>query len=172
MQVCKKVPGAFFLRSGMETLTFKDVGPNDHAALFRLFAAVRAEELGMGGWDAGLRDQILRLQFDAQRRGYADRFPGADERMILRDGVPIGWLIVDRTGTRLHGIDIGLLAEERRQGIGTQIIRALQEEAAGDGRPMTLTVKRQNVRAMALYVRLGFLTVSEDDVHLVMEWRR
>jgi ribosomal protein S18 acetylase RimI-like enzyme len=145
---------------------------SDDAALFQIYTAVRAEELGMGEWDPELRNQVLRLQFEAQRRGYRDRFPAADERLILRKGSPIGWVIVDRSGRELHGIDIALLAEERSRGIGTSVIRALQEEAAAASRPMMITVQRLNVRALGLYVRLGFQVIRETDLHMVMEWRR
>jgi ribosomal protein S18 acetylase RimI-like enzyme len=144
----------------------------DEVALFELYTAVRAEELGMWGWDAELRNQMLRFQFEAQRRGYREQFPGADERLILLDGSPIGWIIVDRSGTELRGIDLALLPEERNKGVGTLVIRTLQEEAAAESRPMVLSVLTLNVRAFGLYVRLGFRVTSETDTHTVMEWRR
>jgi ribosomal protein S18 acetylase RimI-like enzyme len=144
----------------------------DEATLFQLYTAVRAEELGMQAWDPELRALILRFQFEAQRRGYREQFPAADERLILRDGEPVGWIVVDRSGPGLHGIDMALLPAERSRGIGTGVIQALQAEAASENRPMVLTVQRGNVRARALYVRLGFRVVTEADVHTVMEWRR
>jgi ribosomal protein S18 acetylase RimI-like enzyme len=144
----------------------------DEAAFFQLFAAVRAEELGMRVWDPHLRDQMLRIQFEAQRRGYREQFPAADERLILRNGSPVGWIIVDRSGTELNGIDMALLSEERNRGVGTRVIRALQEEAAAESRAMVLSVLTLNVRALALYVRLGFRVTRETDTHTFMEWRR
>ena len=152
-------------------MTF-EIAEVDEAALFQLYTAVRAEELGMQAWDPELRDQTLRFQFEAQWRGYRDQFPGADERLILRDGTPVGCVIVDRIGPELHGIDMALLSGERNRGIGTQVIRALQAEAAAESRPMVLTVLRSNVRAHGLYVRLGFQVIRETDVHTVMEWQR
>jgi len=144
----------------------------DEAILFKLFTAVRAEELGMQGWDPELRDQMLEVQFEAQRRGYREQFPAADRHLILREGSPVGWLIVDRSGTALLGIDMALLPDERNKGIGTRVIRALQEEAAAGGRPMVLTVLTINARAVGLYVRLGFRVTGGTDTHTVMEWRR
>lgn len=126
----------------------------------------------MDAWEPALRDRVLRLQFDAQRDAYAEQYPGAQERMILRDGSPVGWVIVDRTSLSLHGIDIALLSDQRSQGIGARVIRALQEEAAAGRRPMVISVFRSNVRAIALYLRLGFRKISEDDVQTHMEWRR
>lgn len=152
-------------------ISFREIAGDDDRVLFELFAAVRAEELGMSEWAPDARDQILRLQLDAQRRGYRDQFPGADERLILRDGDPIGWVIVNRSARELHGIDIALLAKDRRQGLGSAVIRALQREAAAEQKPMVITVQRRNVRAAALYERLGFQVIRETDLHTIMEWR-
>jgi ribosomal protein S18 acetylase RimI-like enzyme len=126
----------------------------------------------MQDWDPVLRRQVLWVQFEAQRRGYFEQFPEADQHVILRGGAPIGWLIVDRSGPALHGIDMALRAEERNRGTGTSVIRALQAEAAALARPMVITVNNRNERALALYIRLGFRVVRETDVHTVMEWQR
>jgi ribosomal protein S18 acetylase RimI-like enzyme len=156
----------------VDTLTFRHLDTGDEALLFRLYAAVRSAELGMEGWQPELRDRILRVQFEAQRRGYREQFPHADERLILRDGSAIGWVTVDRSGAGLHGIDIALLADERSRGVGTRVIQALQEEAAAENRLMAITVLRPNVRALALYRRLGFRETGGTETHIVMEWRR
>jgi ribosomal protein S18 acetylase RimI-like enzyme len=155
----------------MDTLTL-DMVRAEEVALFRLYTAVRAEELGMQDWEPELRHQMLRLQFEAQRRGYREQFPAADECLILRDGSPVGWTIVDRSGPALHAIDIGLLSGERNRGVGTRVIRGLQQEAAAGNRPMVLSVLTLNVRALGLYVRLGFRAIGETDTHTIMEWRR
>jgi GNAT superfamily N-acetyltransferase len=144
----------------------------DEAVLLALFGAVRAGELHLNGWEPSLRDRMLRTQFEAQRRGYREEFPAAVERLILHAGIPIGWVIVDASGRDLHGIDIGLLPEHQSKGVGTHVIRALQQEAAAEGRRMIITVQRFNVRARALYERLGFRSTSETDTHVVMEWRQ
>ena len=125
----------------------------------------------MHDWDAQLRDQMLRLQDEAQRRGYLAQFPASETRVILRDGEPVGWLIVDRTGATLHCVDIAVVPEARNQGVGTWVWRALQDEAAATARPLVLTALRANVRAFALYVRLGFRVIGETDAHGLMEWR-
>jgi len=144
---------------------------DDEAAWYELHAAVRAEELGMESWEPALRTRILRQQLDAQRQSYRERFPHADERLILRGDTPIGWLIVDRSGSELHLVDIALLPGARRQGTGTLILRDLQQEAAIEERPMRLEVLRRNVRARAFYERLRFRTTGESDTHAAMAWR-
>jgi ribosomal protein S18 acetylase RimI-like enzyme len=155
----------------MSTLEVKDIGADDEPALFRLFTAVRSEELRMDCWDPHLRTQMLRLQFDAQRRSYRERWPDACERLIIHDGSPVGWVIVDRSGDVLRGIDMALVPECRSLGIGSDVIRALLDEAARSARPFAIAVLRTNVRARALYVRLGFSVTGETDSHTLMEWR-
>jgi len=49
----------------------------DESRLYELYAAVRAEELGMQGWEPELRARVLRQQCDAQRHGYRERYPNA-----------------------------------------------------------------------------------------------
>lgn len=155
----------------MTTLTYKNVGESDDALMFRMYAEVRAGELGMGEWDAALREPLLRQQYEAQRRGYAEEHPAADHRLIERDGKAIGWVIVERRGDALFGVDIALVAEERSRGTGSAVIRALQEEAAAAHCPMIITVLRTNLRAIALYRRLGFRASGENETHVLMEWR-
>ena len=155
----------------MDDITLRDIGVDDDRLFFELYAAVRGEELGMEQWPRDQRDRILRLQLDAQRRSYRHQFPAADERLILRNGSPIGWVIVNHTSPELHGIDIALLAKDRSKGLGTAVIRALQREAAAGRKPMIITVQRRNVRAHALYARLGFKDVSQTDLYTIMVWR-
>ncbi len=156
----------------MDDITLRDLRADDEPALFQLHMAVRSEELGMQNWEPELRDRMLRIQFDAQRRSYRERFPHADERLILRDGSPVGWVIVDRSGPKMQCLDIAIVSEERCRGAGTRVFRALQEEATVADRPLALMVLRMNVRAHALYFRLGFRVVAETDLHLMMEWQR
>jgi len=156
----------------MSTPEVKDIGPDEETTLFRLFSAVRSQELRMDHWDPGLRTRMLRLQFEAQRRGYREQWPNVCERLIVCDGAPVGWLIVDRSGLVLRGIDMAIVPESRSLGIGTRVIRALQAEAAGSARPFSIAVLRSNVRARELYLRLGFVVTGETDLHTLMEWRQ
>lgn len=152
-------------------LTLRRFEPADDEIYFNLFMQVHARELRVEPLETIERTALLRSQFAAQRHGYREQFPNADERLIVRDGVPVGWVIVDRSGETLHGIDIGLLPDEQGKGAGTAIIRALQDEAAREGRDMTISVQRFNVRAVALYDRLGFCATAETPMHVTMAWR-
>jgi ribosomal protein S18 acetylase RimI-like enzyme len=67
-------------------------------------------------------------------------------------------------------MDIALVPEHRGTGIGTQLLRELQEEARSAGKSLTIHVERFNP-AMRLYERLGFRQIEDKGVYLLMEWR-
>ena len=60
----------------------------------------------------------------------------------------------------------------RRQGIGTEVVKGLIEEAARAGQALTLGVVKTNP-ALRLYERLGFRTTHEDERKFYMrhDWQ-
>ena len=120
-------------------------------------------------WDEAQKEWFLHMQFDLQTRSYAQAFPEADCQVILRDGEPIGRLMVDRTPDQILLVDIALLPEHRNAGIGTALVTMVLNEAASAGKPVVLHVEKHN-RARFLYERLGFSTSEWNDVYLEMRW--
>ena len=76
--------------------------------------------------------------------------------LMEREGVPIGRLCWEWMPDELRLVDISLLPAWRGQGLGQQVVSALQALAAGEGLAMGLHVEVGN-RAIALYERLGFV---------------
>ena len=81
----------------------------------------------------------------------ADQAKGAQVRRIELAGLQL------RPGSQGHGI-------------GTAVIRGLQDEAARHRVPLELRVEKDNPRARRLYERLGFTHVGEDADEYVMRW--
>ena len=82
-------------------------------------------------------------------------------RIITLDGTDIGWL---QSFAKDDALFLGQLFVDgalRRQGIGTEVVKGLIEEAARAGRAVTLGVVKTNP-ALRLYERLGFRTTHED----------
>ncbi|HEV3165935.1 MAG TPA: GNAT family N-acetyltransferase, partial [Isosphaeraceae bacterium] len=119
--------------------------------------------------DAAQKRAFLDMQFRAQHQFYHERFSQASFQLILRDGHPIGRLYVDRREDEIRIIDIAILPEHRNAGIGGVLLRALLSEAGEVGKPVRIHVEHYN-RAMTLYQRLGFVPISEQGVHILMEW--
>src|SRR4051812_11480153 len=156
----------------MEPVILSPVRDADSATFFDLFVRVRAHDLGAAAWPEAIRAATLRIQFDAHRRGYGERYPAADTSLLIDQGEPIGWAVVDRAGTSIHLVDIAVLPERRGRGAATAVLRALQDEAAHGTRPLTLTVLRGNLAAIGLYSRLGFEPAAADDLNLHLQWRQ
>jgi GNAT superfamily N-acetyltransferase len=90
-------------------------------------------------------------------------------QVVEREGVAIGRLYVAHWEREIRIMDIALLPENRGAGTGTQLVRALQDEARAAGKSLTIHVERFN-RALQLYQRLGFQQVEDKGVYLLMSW--
>jgi ribosomal protein S18 acetylase RimI-like enzyme len=66
-------------------------------------------------------------------------------------------------------MDIALLSEFRKQGIGTVLLQNILAEAAENSLPVTIHVERFNP-ALKLYQRLGFSIAEDKGVYLFMRW--
>jgi ribosomal protein S18 acetylase RimI-like enzyme len=150
-------------------ISLRPITPEDDLFLRRLFASTRAEELAITGWSEEQKDAFCRMQFDAQSAHYRKHYADASFDVIERDGVVAGRLLVWRSGKEILIVDVALLPEHRGAGIGTKLLEELQEEARSAGKPLTIHVERFNA-ALRLYERLGFKTVEEQEVYLLMRW--
>jgi ribosomal protein S18 acetylase RimI-like enzyme len=110
------------------------------------------------------------MQSNAQMAHYKIYYPQAEYQIILRDGVAIGRLIVDRSKDPLLLMDIALLPEYRNARIGTTLIKDLMAEATDRDWSVSLHVEVFNP-AMKLYDRLGFVKIAEQGIHHEMIWR-
>jgi ribosomal protein S18 acetylase RimI-like enzyme len=154
----------------MTSLELRPITREDDSFLAGLYASTRAEELAVTGWSDEETAIFCRQQFDAQTVHYRENYPGALLQVIEREDVSIGRLYVARWEREIRIMDIALLPEHRRAGIGSQLLRELQDEARSAGKTLTIHVERFNP-ALRLYERLGFRQVEDKGVYLLMEWR-
>lgn len=151
------------------SLRLRPVTPEDDSFRARVYASSRAEELTVTGWTEEQKAEFCQRQFDAQSAYYSVNYPDASFQVIERDGEPVGRLYVARWEKEIRIVDITLLPESRGAGVGTKLLRDLQEEARTTGKSLTIHVERFN-RALGLYRRLGFEQVEDKGVYLLMEW--
>jgi ribosomal protein S18 acetylase RimI-like enzyme len=144
------------------------VEPDDEAFLYRVYASTRQEELAQSGWDETQIAGFLRMQFDAQSSYYEEHYRGAEFSVILSGGRPVGRLYVARWPEEIRIVDIAILPEHRGMGIGTHLLRDLISESEESGKPLSIHVERFNP-ALRLYGRLGFRTVADKGVYLLMQ---
>ena len=151
-------------------ISLRPIGPEDDSFLAGVYASTRAEELAVTGWSDDEKAVFCRRQFDAQAAHYRENYPGASLQVIENAGVPIGRLYVARGEREIRIMDVALLPEFRGSGIGTKLLRELQEEARSADKSLTIHVERFNP-ALRLYERVGFRRIEDKGVYLLMEWR-
>src|SRR3954471_4177431 len=156
-------------RAAQAGLTFRRITGADLPFLSRLYASTRTEELAVTGWSQQQQQHFLQQQFAAQHDHYQRYFQGADFLVIERGGVPIGRLYLGREARDHRIVDIALLPEHRRKGLGEGLLRDLLDEAAAVGKAGTTHVEKFNP-AMGLYRRLGFVAVREEGAYDLMRW--
>ena len=105
--------------------------------------------------------KALNLNKDAQVADFRQRWDVGQVRVITLDATDIGWL---QSFVKDDALFLGQLFVDgalRRQGIGTEVVKGLIEEAARASQAVTLGVVKTNP-ALRLYERLGFRTTHED----------
>jgi ribosomal protein S18 acetylase RimI-like enzyme len=151
-------------------ISLRPIGPDDREFLLRVYASTRDEELAIVPWTKERKDAFLRQQFEAQSAYWGEQYKGADFSIIEVDGAPAGRLYVQRWPKEIRLVDIALLPEYRRRGIGTRLLKDLFAEATKCQVPLTIHVEVFNP-ARALYERLGFQSKGEHGMYLLMAWR-
>lgn len=151
-------------------ITLRDAGPGDAAFLLEVYASTRAEEMALAPWSDEQRQAFLRMQFDAQHSYYNERFPDADYQVILANGEPLGRLYVARDKETIQILDIAVLPEHRRAGVGTSLIQALVSEAGTSGKTVQIYVETLNA-SLSLFERFGFSKIAEEGFNFLLEWR-
>ena len=150
------------------TIAFRPAEPADQEFLYRVYASTRTEELAIVPWDDAQKEAFLRMQFNAQHTYYHAEYPDAAYQVILADGEPIGRLYVHRPPNEISIIDIALLPEHRRAGIGRSLLTDLLAEGKATGKPVRIHVEKENP-ALNLYERLGFTKIGDTGVYWYME---
>lgn len=155
--------------STIEDIALRPVTAADEALLRRIYASTREDELAATGWTRQRMAAFVHGQYLAQQRHFRQHFAGAHHLLMERDAQPIGRLCWQWRPDELRLIDIALLPSWRGQGLGRQVVSALQALAAAQGQVMGLHVEVGN-RAISLYQRLGFVVTGHDGLHHRMSW--
>ena len=152
-----------------DRVTFRHVAESDTPFLRALYASTRQAEMEMLPWTAEQKKEFLDWQFEAQTKYYFDMYDDEDFMVVDLDGSPIGRLYLVRSEKEIEIIDIALMPELRRQGLGRQLLQEVLDEAARDGKVVTIYVEHFNP-ARHLYDRLGFQHIDTNGVYHIMKW--
>jgi len=163
----KQVP--LWSRAAVAHLSFRPITDADLPFLSALYASTRTEELSLVPWSQQQKAGFLQQQFDAQHAHYRKHYQGSAFLVVEQCGATIGRLYLARWVNEHRIIDISLLPEHRRKGLGAALLRDLLDEAAAAGKAVTIHVEKFNP-AMSLYRRLGFVAAGEAGAYDLMRW--
>lgn len=138
----------------------------DEPFLRALYASTRPE---VADWPDEAREAFLAQQFEAQRTGWGQMFPGSQHDVIELAGRPAGRIWVHWSAGECLIVDLALLPEHRRQGTGTQVVREVLVDADARSLRTRAHVERTNTPSLAFWTRLGFREISGDALFVEIE---
>lgn len=162
---------AHHLAAHLDVFRARPPGPDDEPFLARLYASTRPDLAGNGSADPALLASLMAMQQRLQARDYRQRWPRAETLLLSRGGAPQARIVVDTDAQRIRLIDIAVLPEARGGGLGSALLRLLQQWAALQGLPLDLAVHHGNERARRLYLALGFGLVQHGAAADELRWR-
>jgi|SRR5579872_2797083 len=149
-------------------LSLRSSTVDDQDFLFALYASTRREEMAALGWGIQQQDVFLRMQYNAQRMWYEQAYERAEHSIVMVGEQRAGRWIVLREENAILLVDITLLPEFQKRGLGTELLQRLIQESERTGVPLRLQVTQTNP-ARRLYERLGFVAGAQDQMYCQME---
>jgi ribosomal protein S18 acetylase RimI-like enzyme len=151
-----------------DAVALRAAGPGDEAFLRELYAGGRRAELALTPWSEVEKRAFCDMQYALQDRHYRVHF-GGEPLVITVAGTDAGRVYRALSGDTLTLLDIALVEEMRGRGAGTQLMRAIQADAAREGRRIVLHVEEDS-RVARWYERLGFRRSELLGTHREMTW--
>lgn len=151
-------------------VTLRRRGPDDLEFVRDVYVASRWEELTVTGWPEPVKLQFLHDQHRMQHAQYTSLCEGAAWGIIEKDGQRAGRLYLLYRSQDLRIIDIALMPAYRNQGLGSGLLRSLQQMARDlNAAKASIHVERDNP-ARRLYDRLGFQLAGTNGLYYLLEW--
>ena len=142
-----------------------------------LYASFRMAELALIPWSPAQKLAFLNDQFRLQHLHFTQFYAKSDFWLIVQThptgkAQPIGRLYLDRSRSDWLIVDIGLLPEARRHGLGSALLDWIKTAATAAGAEgLALQVAANNPAARALYLRKGFADAgAAQALHQPMRW--
>jgi ribosomal protein S18 acetylase RimI-like enzyme len=150
-------------------LSCRTVSVSDAEFLQELYGTTRSSEMAMVPWGNDQKARFIEVQFKAQHKFYQDQFAQAEFGVISKNDVDIGRLYIDQRESELRIIDIALMPNYQKMGLGKALLKAVQTVAIELQRPITIHVEKNNP-AMTLYEKLGYEFLEDQGVYHLMRW--
>jgi ribosomal protein S18 acetylase RimI-like enzyme len=112
-------------------------------------------------------ERLMVWEKQRQMAGFSAQWKLEDVRVIVAEGKDVGWLQTAETLSQIILQQLFIAPNRQRRGIGTEVLRRLLADWRPAGKPVALTVLKNNP-ARRLYERFGFAVVGEAGVKFEM----
>lgn len=166
-----------------KSFVLRSVEKNDQAFLDALYFSTR-EDLQFPGADPDFVLRLIKMQQQAQLNGFEQLYPEAkhwliEKTIISETGqsdvlpvfLPVGRAVVNHSEHEMRLVDIAVMPQHRRSGVGRWVLLDLQQQASARQLALSLAVSKNNHAARQLYLALGFEPTSADELFEQMLWR-
>ena len=141
----------------------------DSALMLELYASTSKDVLDDLGWTIGSQRTFVIMQAQTEEWNRGRLYPGMDRLTICVDDMPVGRLLVCMRNNVLHLVDLSLLPRFRGNGIGTQLLSEILEEARNARVPVKVKI-RKNSGAIRFVERLDFGTPTDLGSNVELTW--
>lgn len=142
-------------------IKLRQKSPGDTAVVHAIYNLAYREvvERQFGPWNQTEQDIFFKDAWDKQ-----------ETQVITYGGVVCGYVVITDQPDSIFVYELILSPDFQGKGIGTFILRELQNKATKLNRIVTLEVFLKNSDAKRLYERLGFTVTGSSDTHYQMQW--
>jgi len=139
--------------------SLKQANKNNLEFIFNLKkSTLKAHIEKIWGWDDEYQRQVLSTEF-IEENNY----------MIYSDGVIIGVLEINETIDEFHIVELEIVPEYQRKGIGSAILQDIILRMNEKGKKIKLGCFTINTEALKLYEKNGFRKCDETSTHTLLE---
>lgn len=141
----------------------------DEGVLFEVFSSTWQRAVAAMP-NPALTQHFLRIQYTAQERRFATRYPELERFVVMVGDQPAGRMFLYRSTTSIHLVDLTLLPTFHDRGLGAALVRELMDDAVAQQMSITIRLERTDSAAQERYRRAGFVPVGADHVDVYLEW--
>lgn len=151
--------------------TFRPATPEDEPFVLELFGIILRSQMPLDliGLSPDELNRVLEHQYRAMMLHYDTNYPWAEVSIVLRNGEPVGRLIIIEFENELRLGDLMILPWHQNNGICTYIMRTYVAKGLAANKKIRLHVEKPN-RAVRLYKREGFAIVEDLSSHWLMQY--
>jgi ribosomal protein S18 acetylase RimI-like enzyme len=149
-------------------IELRPVEEKDDSFIEKVYRSTREEELNFTNWDEYQKQAFVKMQSVAQVAEYKTKYPGAAFQVIIYKKKDAGRFYTWENENEIRLIDITLLPQFRKKGIGSFLLEGLIKRSEKVQKKISLHVDPVNP-ALKLYLRSGFIHLRNNGRHYYME---